>query len=79
MVEKIETTSPKIIIKIDTERCKGCGLCVHFCPKSVLVLSGEFNSSGNHPVEVVAPESCTGCGYCYVICPDAALTILRNE
>jgi len=79
LAEKIETTNPKIIIKINTECCKGCQLCVQFCPKKVLALSREFNSSGNHPVEVVAPENCTGCGYCYLICPDAALTIYRNE
>ncbi|WP_376769315.1 4Fe-4S dicluster domain-containing protein, partial [Pelorhabdus rhamnosifermentans] len=23
-------------LKIETKRCKGCGICVTFCPKAVL-------------------------------------------
>ncbi|NMB13116.1 MAG: 4Fe-4S binding protein, partial [Firmicutes bacterium] len=33
-------------VQIDTELCKGCGLCVFFCPKSVLDLTGKVNSKG---------------------------------
>ena len=27
--------------RIDTEWCKGCGICVAFCPKTVLALDGK--------------------------------------
>ena len=31
--------------------CKGCGLCVRFCPKGVLALAQErINAKGHHPV-----------------------------
>ena len=35
---------PRIVIK--EERCKGCNLCVVFCPKEVFVLSKEANANG---------------------------------
>ena len=29
---------------VDSERCKGCGLCVDVCPKDVLEISGRVNA-----------------------------------
>jgi 2-oxoglutarate ferredoxin oxidoreductase subunit delta len=31
---------------IDSDRCKGCGLCVTVCPKNVLEISNEVNTKG---------------------------------
>ncbi len=55
------------------EHCKGCGFCVDYCPKGVLVLSERFNRKGYHPPEVVKPENCVDCGLCTMICPDFAI------
>ena len=57
------------------ERCKGCGLCVHFCPKEVLILTGKRNAQGYRVVGLKAPEKCTGCGICYLMCPDVVLEV----
>ncbi|MCQ5183226.1 4Fe-4S binding protein, partial [Phascolarctobacterium faecium] len=43
-------------LKIHTNRCKGCGICVAFCPKQVLAIS-EIEK-----VEVVAEDKCIQCG-----------------
>lgn len=63
---------------IDTDRCKGCGLCTKVCPPKILSLDlDRFNAKGYHPVMVTAPEKCTGCGVCSIICPDVVFTVYR--
>lgn len=37
---------------IDHERCKGCGLCVEFCPFGHLRVDEKLNLAGYHPAEV---------------------------
>ncbi|WP_207707363.1 4Fe-4S dicluster domain-containing protein [Crassaminicella thermophila] len=54
----------KLIVKQNW--CKGCGICVEFCPKKVLALKNE-------KVEIVDIENCTKCGLCEVRCPDFAI------
>lgn len=34
---------------VDRDRCKGCGLCVEFCPFGHLRLDEELNVAGYHP------------------------------
>ena len=49
--------------------CKGCGLCVAFCPQQVFEEDEE-----THPV-VVHPERCTVCNWCTMHCPDFAIVV----
>lgn len=63
---------------IDTERCKGCGLCVHFCPKNVLEISDELNKKGYYPARKARPDECLFCGACCLMCPDVAISITDN-
>ena len=62
-------------IQIEAEYCKGCGLCIHYCPKIVLRVSDTPNSKGYRIVEVGSPEDCIGCRSCEINCPDFAITI----
>ncbi len=64
---------------IDEERCKGCGLCVLFCPKNVLELSEEVNPKGYFPVRQARPDDCVHCATCCLMCPDAAISITETE
>ena len=64
---------PRGEVKIITERCKGCGFCVEYCPKSVLELSEEFNRKGYHPPKVIKSGECVDCILCEMICPDFAI------
>lgn len=62
-------------IRFDIERCKGCGLCVLFCPQGHLRMSEEFNAQGNPYAEIVDPAACNACGICFKMCPDVAIDI----
>ena len=65
-------------IKIDTERCKGCGLCVEVCPKNVIAISEHSNKNGYFPAEVVNIIDCFGCALCAIVCPDVAIEVYRD-
>ncbi|MCD6169134.1 MAG: 4Fe-4S binding protein [Candidatus Latescibacteria bacterium] len=62
-------------ISIDKQRCKGCGLCVAFCPSGLISISVELNSRGYHPAVIDDESKCRGCQNCALICPDLAITI----
>ncbi len=57
------------MITIKEARCKGCNICVAFCPKAVLAL----DTLGK--VQVVNHEACIACGLCELRCPDYAIFI----
>ena len=63
---------------IDTERCKGCGLCVPVCPKNDIVISERSNKKGYFPAQAKNRE-CTGCAMCAVICPEAAIKVMLDD
>ena len=60
-------------VVVVTERCKGCGFCVEFCPTHVLKLSSAFNAKGYHPPHLVDGDKCSGCNLCGMYCPDFAI------
>ncbi|MHC4114981.1 MAG: 4Fe-4S dicluster domain-containing protein [Planctomycetota bacterium] len=65
-------------IIIDTERCKGCGLCVEVCSKNCIAISTNSNKNGYFPA--VADEAeCTGCANCAVICSEAIIEVYRDS
>ncbi len=65
-------------IIIDTERCKGCGLCVVVCPKRTMVISERSNKHGYFPADT-DNRNCTGCAACAVICPDVVIEVYRDD
>lgn len=64
---------------IDDECCKGCGLCVNFCPKNVLEITDKVNAKGHFPVFQARPEDCIKCSICCIMCPDVAITIVETQ
>jgi 2-oxoglutarate ferredoxin oxidoreductase subunit delta len=65
-------------VKLNSEECKGCGLCVAACPPKVLHLSESLNRYGYHPAAYDG-KGCTGCGICYYACPEpGGIQVLRG-
>jgi 2-oxoglutarate ferredoxin oxidoreductase subunit delta len=64
---------------VDSERCKGCGLCVSVCPKNVLEITGIVNAKGHFPVYQARPDDCIHCTMCCIMCPDVAISIVETQ
>ena len=54
---------------INRDWCKGCRICVEFCPEDALVIDEQEKA------KLVYLEQCSGCGLCELRCPDLAIEI----
>jgi NAD-dependent dihydropyrimidine dehydrogenase PreA subunit len=60
------------IIRIDEEKCNGCGLCVNACHEGALqLIDGK--------ARLVSESYCDGLGACLPECPTGAITIEERE
>ena len=59
-------------LEINKAWCKGCGICIAFCPKNALNLA-------NGKAEMVEDNECIRCGICENLCPDFAIYLLEEE
>ncbi len=71
--------APRGSVYVLEERCKGCGLCIAFCPRQVLVESPDYNAQGYHPPAVIRPDACANCQICFLICPEFAIYSAPRE
>ena len=70
----------KFNLTINEEICKGCGLCVSVCPKSVLYINKEVaNAAGYYPSTVNKQDDCIGCQSCVRMCPEVAIRIEKID
>lgn len=60
------------IIKIDEDKCNGCGLCIPNCPEGALqIIDGK--------VRLISDLFCDGLGACIGHCPQGAIDIEERE
>ncbi len=60
------------VIKIDQEKCDGCGLCVPSCAEGAIrIVNGK--------AQLLADKFCDGLGACLGECPQGALTVEARE
>jgi NAD-dependent dihydropyrimidine dehydrogenase PreA subunit len=65
------------LLRVNTDECKGCGLCVEACAQKVIRLSDRLNHYG-YRTATYAGAGCNGCGICFMACPEpGAITVLR--
>jgi 2-oxoglutarate ferredoxin oxidoreductase subunit delta len=64
-------------VVVDTERCKGCDLCIVACPSKVLAMSKDANTKGYNYSYMANPDACVGCVACAYVCPDACITVYK--
>ena len=65
-------------ITIDQELCKGCQICIAFCPKDAISISDKVNAIGYIPVVFIDDSKCTGCGICALVCPEVVIEVYRG-
>ncbi|WP_027718133.1 ATP-binding protein [Desulfovirgula thermocuniculi] len=60
------------IVRIDEDKCTGCGLCVTPCAEGAIqIIDGK--------ARVVREELCDGAGFCIGVCPVGALSLEERE
>ena len=63
---------------VNTNRCKGCALCIEACNKDVIALADKkVNVSGYPYIEAVNPDNCIGCASCAIVCPDGVISVYK--
>jgi ferredoxin len=64
--------SVRNIVKINEEKCNGCGLCIPNCAEGALqIIDGK--------AELVSDKYCDGLGACLGTCPMDAIEIIKRE
>jgi len=60
------------IVRIDEEKCTGCGLCIPNCAEGALqIVDGK--------AKLITDKFCDGLGACLGHCPEDAITVIERE
>jgi 2-oxoacid:acceptor oxidoreductase delta subunit (pyruvate/2-ketoisovalerate family) len=69
--KKVKTGSWRTFKPIFTAKCKGCGICVQFCPEGCIkIVKGKAK---------IDYKYCKGCLICVNECPFKAIKVEREE
>jgi NAD-dependent dihydropyrimidine dehydrogenase PreA subunit len=57
-----------VSLKLDSEKCTGCMMCVAVCPHAVFEIAGK-------KAIIIDRDACMECGACALNCPVGALAV----
>lgn len=57
-----------VTLKLNKDKCIGCGICVQVCPHQVFVIK-------EGKADILDKDSCMECGACAQNCPTDAVTV----
>ena len=57
-----------VTLKLDEDKCTGCGMCLEVCPHAVFRMNSRR-------VEIVDRDACMECGACSRNCPFDAVSV----
>ncbi len=63
-------------IRIDKEKCNGCGRCADICPGGLIKMVGEGK---DRKAEMAYPDECWGCMSCVKVCPVQAIEFYLGD
>lgn len=63
-------------VRVDVERCSGCGMCVNFCPVDIFTLEDQPQGK---VARVLREEDCWACDTCVGQCPENAIQIVESR
>jgi 2-oxoglutarate ferredoxin oxidoreductase subunit delta len=70
-----KSNSKSVSVEINENLCKGCEICIEFCPTDVFEKSGKLNRKGYSLPVIAREEDCTGCCICELMCPEFGIII----
>jgi ferredoxin len=70
----------RMMIRINQDLCKACGICGHVCPRHIL----ETIVKNDEKITIISSERlnlCMKCGHCVAVCPNNAIQVegLKSE
>jgi 2-oxoglutarate ferredoxin oxidoreductase subunit delta len=61
-------------VTIDSDRCKGCLLCIRLCPAKAIERNGK-----TAVLKPLGLNECMACGDCAAFCPEDAIRLTREH
>ena len=55
-------------LKLDVDKCIGCGLCTQVCPHEVFAINAK-------KAKIINRDACMECGACQMNCPVEAISV----
>ena len=69
-------------VTFDTDSCRGCSLCVEFCPKKIIKQDTQsLNVKGFNPMWIPDGdrEKCIACAICAKMCPHSVIKVEKDD
>jgi NAD-dependent dihydropyrimidine dehydrogenase PreA subunit len=69
-VAKFKYLANVVTLRLDQDKCTGCGMCTKVCPHAVLTRSDDKKT-----VSITDRDACMECGACSMNCPEDAVSV----